>query len=103
STILRELFLFLSVDPAQPIDLARRHNVTLTPRWPAVHAAIGPLVRAGRRVLPESISAAAGRWYLAPRSEKPTPDERARMVDVYRDDIRELERLIDRDLAAWRR
>ena len=100
---LRDLFQFLGVDPAHPIDITVRHNVTLAPRWPAVHAFARPLTRALRRAMPGRLADAAARWYLSPRRRVPTPEERARAIDVYRDDTRELERLIDRDLSAWLR
>ena len=32
----------------------------------------------------------------------PTIEERTRVIDLYADDIRSLEALIGRDLAAWR-
>jgi hypothetical protein len=40
-------------------------------------------------------------WSLTPRLEKPGAEERAHALDVYRDDIRALETLIQRDLSAW--
>ena len=99
--VVRDLLAFLGVDPAYPIDTTERHNVTLAPRWPALPAHVRPLVRACGNLLPRAIAARARRWYLIPRRLGPTSDERARGIDVYRQDIRALETLIDRDLSAW--
>ena len=41
--VLRDLFEFLGVDPSYPIDVTRRHNVTMRRRWPALHRLLRPL------------------------------------------------------------
>jgi hypothetical protein len=96
-TVLRELFAFLGVDPDHPIDTTRRHNVSMMPRWPMLHARLRPL----RGVVPDSLAARARSWYLTPRRFDATAEERARALEVYRDDIRALEKLIGRDLSRW--
>ena len=95
--MIRELFAFLGVEPDHPIDTSRRHNVSMMPRWPMLHARLRPL----RRVVPDALAARARSWYLTPRRFDATPEERARALEVYRDDIRALEKLIDRDLSRW--
>ncbi len=74
AAMLADIFGFLGVDPAAPVDFAQWHNVTATPRR---------------------------RWTRAPMPLVPTPPERARAIELYADDIRRLEPLIGRDLAAW--
>ena len=96
-TVLRDLFEFLGVDPAYPIDVTRRHNVTMSRRWPAVHRLLRPL----RRLVPTKLAARASPWFVKPRTTKPTAEERVRALDVYREDIRALETLMQRDLSEW--
>src|SRR5262245_43674289 len=96
AAVLRELLMFLAVDPEYPIDTSRRHNVTLGPRWPALQARLRPL----RRFVPSGLGALSRGWLSKPRVG-PTADERAVGIRVYGEDIRELEALIGRDLSAW--
>ena len=95
--VLRDLFEFLAVDPTHPIDVTRRHNVTMSRRWPTVHRLLRPL----RHVLPSGIANVARSWSLTPRLAKPGAEDRAHALDVYREEIRTLETLIQRDLSAW--
>jgi hypothetical protein len=97
--LLRELFEFLGVDPGFLVDDTRHHNVTMTRRWPVVHRWLRPV----RHLVPSRIAELGRRWLLMPRLAKPTAAERARALDVYREDIRTLETLIQRDLSEWLR
>jgi len=98
---LRELFAFLDVDPHVPVDVSERHNVTLAPRWPRLHQRVRPVARAAARMMSGPVLDRMRSWYLAPRQSVPTREERAAGIDVYRDDIRELESLLGRDLSSW--
>jgi hypothetical protein len=71
---LADIFSFLGVDPTAAVDFSQWHNVTPTPRY---------------------------LWTGAPLLLVPTAAERARAIELYSDDIRRLESLIDRDLSAW--
>lgn len=101
-TVVKNLLTFLRVDPEYPIDLRRRHNVTLVPRWPALHhRALRSARQAIRSVVPAAVSARARTWYLTPLSRGPTAGERAQVREMLEADIRALETLIDRDLSGW--
>lgn len=100
--VLRDLLAFLNVDPDWPMDTTRRHNVTLVPRWPALHLAVTPRVRrAIRGIIPARILDRARPWYVTRPRLRPTAEERARVIEIYEADIRALETLIQRDLSAW--
>ena len=101
SVIISDLCSFLGVDASHPIDVSRRYNVTLSPRWPALHARVRPLGRSVLDRLPEGAAARVRRVFLAPRRFVPTADDRARAIDVYREDVCVLETLIGRELSAW--
>ena len=89
--VLRDLFAFLGVDPAHARAPARPVNVSGVPR----NALFAAAVRGGRRLAP--LLPAAGR-------DRPvlSPEDRRRLVRLYRDDVAELERLLDRPLDRWR-
>lgn len=99
--VLAGVLRFLDVDPAWPIDVRERHNVTRVPRWPALHAAARAVAARVRAVAPAPILARARRWWRVPRGLPQTPDERARAIALYRDEILALEPLVNRDLGAW--
>jgi hypothetical protein len=106
SAVLRDVFTFLEVDPEQPIDISRRHNQTLVPRLPWLHAARRRLGmdRSATRWLP----AGARRWlrtlYRRPLSKSVmSPEDRTMVIDYYRAEIARTADLIDRDLSAWLR
>jgi hypothetical protein len=100
--VLRDLLTFLNVDPDWPVDTTRRHNVTLVPRWPALHRIVAPLIRrAIRRIAPARMLERARPLYVTRPRLRPTAEERARVIEIYEADIRALETLIQRDLSAW--
>ncbi len=103
ATVLHDLLIFLGVDADHPVDVRPRHNVTMVPRWPALHQApFGAVRHAIRSVVPAPLMMRARGWYLTPRRLRPTADERARILEIYQEDIRALEPLIERDLSGWR-
>jgi sulfotransferase family protein len=100
--VYRDLLTFLDVDPAYPLDARRRDNVTLVPRWPLLrHRLAAPVKRTIRALVPERLVERARQWALAPRPPGPARDERAELIEIYRDDVRVLQTLIDRDLSVW--
>jgi hypothetical protein len=76
AAMLADIFEFLVVDSTVTVDCSQWHNVTATPRR---------------------------RWTRAPMPLVATAAERAHAIELYADDIRSLESLIGRDLAAWLR
>lgn len=104
-TVLRDLFSFLGVDPTFVPDTSLVHNPTGTIDNPVIRFAWTSTralrVRLGPWV-PEPARRAA--WSLLRRNlTRPTlpPDLRAALVEHYRPDVLELEKLLDRDLSAW--
>ncbi|HXV33420.1 MAG TPA: sulfotransferase [Gaiellaceae bacterium] len=100
-SVLEPLYAFLGVDPALGTTLERAVNVSGVPR----NALVGAAVRGGKRVaplLPEAVRRRA-KSALVRGLDRPTlsPGLRARLVDLYREDIAELERLLERPLGRW--
>jgi hypothetical protein len=101
--VLADLFGFLEVDATFRVDMTERHNVTTFPRWPALDNVLGqlkPLLRAG---LPSHLHTRARAWYRRPSRPRPDRADHARLLAVYREDVRELQDLIGRDLSMWLR
>jgi len=102
--VLRDIFAFLDVDPDHPIDLSRRHNETVAPRLPALHAFRHRLFgdAPALRWLPVSARSALRRLYHRRRADiTMDPADREMVIDYYRDEITRTADLIGRDLSAW--
>jgi hypothetical protein len=102
--VLEDMFRFLGVDPQFQPDLSKRH---MLPRLSRSHA-LTKLVRAARKwkiaqkVAGPGIRNSLGRIVYRPGNHRMLhPADRARLVDLYRDDIRGLSALLDRDLRVW--
>lgn len=109
--LTRELFGFLGVDPEFVPDVETRHNISGIPKHVWLHRLLSnsnpfldlvrPVVRRvttsrQRRRLVEGLR---GRCLRRPELPEST---RQVLKGLFRDDILELERLIHRDLSAWR-
>jgi len=100
--VYRDVLKFLDVDSDFPLDALERHNVTLVPRWPRLgHRWIAPVRRTIRAVLPRGMTDRVHHALMKPRGIGPRADERDEVIALYESDIRELQRLIGRDLSAW--
>ena len=97
---LAGILTFLGVDPSWPFDFTRRHNVTLVPRWSLLQRRLRPFIRALRRVRPGLVTRLR-HWTRVPLGHGPTADERARVIDLYGEDIGALQELMHRDLSRW--
>jgi Sulfotransferase domain len=99
-----DLFAFLGLDPSYLPDVSRRHNEPHVPRllgatyllktwglWPYLRSL------APRQLGPRLRSLA----FRARGSLTMAPADRAFLTDYYRDDVRALQLLLDRDLTSW--
>jgi Sulfotransferase family len=104
--LLTDVFAFLGVDPAGDLDTSQRMLERRSPRFTTLHYLIkrSGLWRGLRALVPRAWCAgfrrAAFRGGSALAME---PTERRLLVDYYRDDIRDLSALLNRDLSAWLR
>jgi len=106
--VLRDMFGFLGVDETFVPDLTVEHNTAGLPRNKRLYVMVQRLgvwnpalkVDALERFLPAgSIRRIKSRFFAAP---PPFPAEvRQQLLDAYREDIQELEDLIQRDLSHW--
>lgn len=117
AAVCEATFGFLGVDPAVPVDTARRHNPSGAPRSRLLARVARPADRpdgVARRVLDrvpgrlrDAVKARLLTWNRrddgVPLPATVSPEAEARIAAACRDDVEALERLLDWDLAAWRR
>jgi hypothetical protein len=103
--VVQDLYGFVGVDTGFTPDTAVRHNPANVPKSALLNRVFyhPRAIRSAKAVLPERLQTMAKR--LRQRTQRPAPklppDLRARLLGLYRDDIRKLETLLDRDLSVW--
>jgi len=98
--LLADVFTFLGVDASFKSDTSQRMLGRRAPRFAALHCLM-KRTRAWhglRALVPQRLRSLA--FGKAPVMD---PADRRFLVDYYRDDIRELSGLLDRDLSTWLR
>jgi hypothetical protein len=102
---MAELFDFLGVDTNHGLDTSTAYNPAAVPKNRLLnrllyHPTMIRLVKSG---LPESLQGLAKqvRQQNLKKPPKFPPDLRAKLLDLYREDILKLEGLLDRDLSIW--
>jgi hypothetical protein len=103
--MLESVFEFLRVDKTFVPDVSTRYSVTGVPRSEFLRMLPAPLRALGRRV-ESSLPSGLRRYTFALKKlyhVKPQlpPHIRRECVQVYQEDILQLQKLIERDLSAW--
>jgi hypothetical protein len=101
---MRRVYEFLGVDAGFTPDVSIRHNRSLLPRTPLVREAFRRprrLRRMLQRNLPPRLVTRLGDLIMRPPPGL-SPATRARLLPRFDEEIRRLESLLERDLAAWR-
>ncbi len=102
--VFQNICRFLEVDPEFSPGMAHRHLEAQVPRM----AAIGWFKRSGLWAAAASVTPARLRPIISrrlirrPGATRINPADRRYLVDFYREDIRNLESLLGRQLDAWR-
>jgi sulfotransferase family protein len=104
-TTCRDIFEFLDVDPNFEPQIAV-HNEARLPASPRLQFWLRNRARHYLSFLPSRIRRNFLDWLMALNTNRGSPPRRepgieTRMLERYRDDIRELERIIERDLSVW--
>jgi hypothetical protein len=106
--VVQHMFDFLGVAPDFTPDVSLRYNVSGTPRSRLLHAALAR-PNSVKDVLKGLLPATARRHVRAklmaqnirPSAPPLAADTRRHLVNLYHDDVLELEALIERDLSHW--
>ena len=103
--LLGDLYRFLGVQDDFVPDLSARRNVSGLPKHPRLHRLLRaglPLYRLFRPLVPTGVRRAALRRYNRDLAKPPLqPVLRRQIITELRDDIVQLQALIDRDLQSW--
>ncbi len=103
--VVVDLYDFLGVDTNFVPDTSTRHNPAGVPKLRLLNRLFfsPTLIRIAQSVLPESLQRVAKRVQQQNLKAPPKiPAElRAKLLDLYREDILKLEALLDRDLSIW--
>jgi hypothetical protein len=103
--VLRELFLFLDVDPGFIADTSIRHNKAVAPRSLFLNRLFNTGMRLFRPIVPQwLLSRGLATRLRRPILRKPEPMSpllRRRLTEQFRDDILATGELIGRDLSDW--
>lgn len=100
--LMEEVFSFVGVDPNVSIDTETRHNRSGLPRSAVAHRVLThPVAERVMRGPLRPVRNTLRDWNTA-HEKPPLPAKlRAELEAVYRDDIRRLEEILDRDLSHW--
>ena len=104
SVFLREVFEFLEVDAAFVPDSTRRYHRMQIPRSPGAIQWLRrtPALQFVKKNCPSALRPLWKRtMYLPRKSVKIGPEERCFLINHYREDIHNLQRILDRDLSTW--
>jgi len=104
--VVQDIFAFFGVDPSFVPDMTERYNVSTILRRRRLNDMMmdKSLIRSTLRKLVPSGVRARIRSSILERNVKRlrlAPELRRELTDAYRDDIRLLERILDRDLSRW--
>jgi hypothetical protein len=104
--VMRSIYEFLGVDPDFQPDVTRRHNEGLLPRAPLLHrlSQITGLLDLANRFAPLNARPLLRRaFYRANPNPRISVEDRALLVEHFREDVERLSHLVERDLSHWLR
>jgi len=103
--IMRDLLEFIGVDQEFELDTSSKHNPANIPKSRLLNRLFyhPKMIRTTKFVLPAQSYGVAKRVRQLNLRRPPTlsPDLRAELLRIYRDDILQLEELLGRDLSVW--
>jgi hypothetical protein len=108
--LIKEIFIFLGVDPDFIPDISHKPNVSGFPKSEGLHQLMGflsekknPFRWISRKLLPRSIRKKAIEEIREKNLQKHKldPELRHELREVFYEDIKNLENLIQRDLSSW--
>jgi hypothetical protein len=104
--VLQDIFRFLEIDETFPLDLSKKHNVSQITRNKTWHKFINqpnPIKSLIKPLMPLKMRQNFKQNAQTKNLYKPQldPQVRQQLIAEYREDILQLEQLINRDLSQW--
>jgi hypothetical protein len=97
---------FLKIEPSFVPDVSKRHNEVIVPKLLGITQAMrrNGLWRKLRDRIPESLRPPLRKVAYRQRGTVHlTPEDRRFLIDYYKDDIYELQQILNRNLSTWLR
>jgi hypothetical protein len=102
AAVMEDLFAFVGVDPSVSVSTGTRHNRSGLPRSGVAHRLLThPLLERVMRGPLRTLRTTLRDWNTAHGKPPLDPEIRADLRETYRDDIQNLQKIIDRDLSHW--
>ena len=104
---VRKVFGFLEIDQAFQPNFGQRYNVGRYPRhrrWHALAVSQNPVKHAFKRIFPAPVRERLSQILIGSNLLKPPPLSlklRSELIDIYRQEIHQLQDLFNRDLGSW--
>ncbi|WP_158633553.1 sulfotransferase family protein [Tautonia sociabilis] len=103
--VMQDIYKFIGANPNFTPKITKRYNESTiyTHTYLQKFLLLNPIRTIGRSIIPPGIRITIRNALLQKKARKPSlhPRTRRRLIEVYRDDIRQLSDLIERDLSAW--
>ncbi len=102
--VMKDLFLFLGVDPEYRVDMGKKYNEAGVPRFGKLNYFLTQtgLYTLSKKVVPESLKQKVKDiFYSKSKVPKMTSHERQWLLHYYKADIEALSGLLHRDLSGW--
>lgn len=107
AAVVREMFDFIGVNPSFEVDTDKKLNEGGVPRHQYLNYLLHQwgLVNKAKQLFPRAWREPFKKWMYKKGGEVPkmSPEERAFLIDYYKEDILQLEKLIGRNLQNWLR
>ncbi len=101
--VVKNLYHFLGVNENDEIDTEKKHNTFQTPRNRFVHAFYkNKFLRSTvKKIIPEKQIEGVKNIFLTKKKNKISEIVTQHMKELYKPDIQQLEKLVNRDLSSW--
>lgn len=103
-TVLKEICEFLTIDSGFAFEFSKEHNKAMLPKSAAVTLMMKQkgLKNFVKDFFPKSLKKSLKKIFFTEKNlPKLSTDDRKYLVELYKDDIQDLSKLINRDLSAW--
>ena len=102
-SFMMQIYTFLNIDHTHVNDYTKRHNETIVPKNKLFQYInyIRNQYGFSLSFLPEKYKTIIKNLFFKKNMEKISHDDRQVLVSFFKEDIKKLEKLIDKDLSAW--
>lgn len=105
-SLMQDIFSFLEVDEKFVPNVSKKYLISAIPKnklWHRFLTKPNPIKGLAKKLLPEKFRQSLGKSLIEQNMGKPPkpPEVRRQLLDIYREDITQLQELIGQDLSHW--